>query len=209
MERSICPPLGNTNEPVLEEIDSTLSHAPMLQDAVAEDTLQPTFTKSKHVCFDRLHIREYPVILGDHPATSSGLPVTLDWTATNSYQLEVNQYENAVVRRAKLELRMPPEVRRELICHDDATCSSAPLHEPEEMRRVAKDMRRIKGQRAHSIAMQEFESLFVFMESVGRKWKRWRDSWNDDVDQDPAAIWLQQWQKEKKLQQETSTDSRR
>ena len=33
----------------------------------------------KKVCFGDIHVREYPMILGDHPNTCSGLPVMIDW----------------------------------------------------------------------------------------------------------------------------------
>lgn len=150
----------------------------------------------KRVSFDRLHVREYPVILGDHPATTSGLPVTLDWNVSNSYQVEVNKYEQrSTRRRAGLELRMPPSVRREIL---HGTCADKELIHPEDMKRVTKEVKRIKVQRANTIAMQEFESLHVFFESAARKWRRWRNSWSEDVIEEPAAVWLKKWQAEKK-----------
>ena len=179
----------------------------IVQEPESPTDSSPSSVASKRVTFDRLHIQEYPVILGDHPATSSGLPVTLDWTVANYYQLEVNQYENAATRRrAGLELRMPPEVRRELL-HE--TCADKKQLLPDDLQRVARDLRRTKDQRRHTIAMQDFETLHIFLESAARKWKRWKNSWNDDVDQDPAAIWLKQWQLEKKVHVDASNLQRR
>jgi hypothetical protein len=162
----------------------------------------------KSVSFNCLHIREYPVILGDHPSTSSGLPVTLDWNSIHSYDIPVDQYEQDAVRRAGVQLRMPPQVRQELIQDTDGASTdynnnSSDNSQPEEFRQVTKNLQKIKHQRAQTIAMQDFEGIQVFCESAARKWKRWKSKGISDPE--PAAVWLKQWQQEKKEKRNTET----
>ena len=56
----------------------------------------------KKVCFGDISIREYPMILGDHPNTRSGLPVMLDWQ--HQYEetmgLEMYQYMHKTTSQA-------------------------------------------------------------------------------------------------------------
>lgn len=149
----------------------------------------------KQVSFDCLYIREHPVILGDHPSTSvDGPPLTLDWKATHTYQVDVDQYEieSKDLRRAGVQLRMPADVRREKIL------ASAP-EQMKDFRQVARELRKVKSQRAQSIAMQEFEGVQVFVESAARKWRRWRDKRRADSAEEPAALWLKRWQQDKQM----------
>ncbi|KAL3917177.1 MAG: hypothetical protein SGILL_004837, partial [Bacillariaceae sp.] len=59
----------------------------------------------KSVCFDRIIITEFPIILGDNPAVTSGAPVTIDWTAQGEKNYSLYAYERcrpARRRRRKL-----------------------------------------------------------------------------------------------------------
>ena len=47
----------------------------------------------KKVWFDQLEVREYPMILGDNPATSEGAPVTIDWEFQNEFLVDVEYFE--------------------------------------------------------------------------------------------------------------------
>jgi hypothetical protein len=43
------------------------------------DSTGETNDRSKSVSFGKVRVRSYPLILGDNPSCSGGLPVTLDW----------------------------------------------------------------------------------------------------------------------------------
>jgi hypothetical protein len=48
---------------------------------------------SNQVSFGDIEIREYPYVLGDNPACSSGAPLTIGWKAQQAYTLDVDVYE--------------------------------------------------------------------------------------------------------------------
>ena len=51
--------------------------------------------KSKcHVHFSMVYVREYAVVVGDHPVCSDYLPLTLDWQHTNEKAHDVDDYES-------------------------------------------------------------------------------------------------------------------
>lgn len=77
-------------------------------------SLRPRFRRS--VSFDELRIREFPVVLGDHPCCTSGLPVALGWECLKEVAVGVDQYERTRGRRkSRNELRLGYKERRELI----------------------------------------------------------------------------------------------
>eukprot|EP00539_Tryblionella_compressa_P019872 CAMPEP_0178857760 /NCGR_PEP_ID=MMETSP0747-20121128/304_1 /TAXON_ID=913974 /ORGANISM="Nitzschia punctata, Strain CCMP561" /LENGTH=815 /DNA_ID=CAMNT_0020524013 /DNA_START=244 /DNA_END=2691 /DNA_ORIENTATION=+ len=70
-----------------------------------EDSKPTAKTYRKTVRFGRLVITEFPVILGDNPAVTSGAPVTIDWVPQGEKSYSVNAYEQckpARRRRRKL-----------------------------------------------------------------------------------------------------------
>lgn len=54
-----------------------------------------SFIMSKQVAFSDIEIREYPYVLGDNPACSSGAPLTIGWKVQDSYTRNVDVYEFA------------------------------------------------------------------------------------------------------------------
>jgi len=47
----------------------------------------------KRVIFDDVEVREYPQILGDNPAVSEGVPLTIMWNYQNRYNMSVDLFE--------------------------------------------------------------------------------------------------------------------
>ena len=68
----------------------------------------------KSVRFDNLFIREYPVVIGDSPSTSRGVPLSIGWKYEPERAVNVDAYESTRVpggkceRRTKYELRCVP-----------------------------------------------------------------------------------------------------
>lgn len=88
-------------------------------DLVSKSVLQ------KSVSFTSVEIREYNVIVGDHPCCATGFPLTLDWEYREVNNIEVDKYEKVrSPRRHKEELKISPEERSQLLLED---CSAVDL----------------------------------------------------------------------------------
>jgi len=75
-----------------------------------------TQAKQQHVSFGQITVRNYDMILGDHPNCSRGPPVTLDWDYLEYEPLPVNEYEIHHARRRPLRLmHLKSDRRRELL----------------------------------------------------------------------------------------------
>ena len=72
-----------------------VSDVPWLSDpGVSEDfTSGELSTSRKKVCFSDIQIREYPMILGDHPNTRSGLPIMIDWNHQYEETMGLEMYQ--------------------------------------------------------------------------------------------------------------------
>jgi hypothetical protein len=65
--------------------------------------------QQKNVRFSSIEIREYPGCLGDNPAVSAGVPITIEWEHQCEYELNVQDYEAArPPRRNKFQMRIGP-----------------------------------------------------------------------------------------------------
>lgn len=70
-------------------------------------------TESKrHISFHQIIVRDYDMILGDHPSCSYGPPVTLGWHYLEYEPLDVNEYEYHHSRRRPLKKLMLNYYRR-------------------------------------------------------------------------------------------------
>jgi hypothetical protein len=52
-----------------------------------------SLSRMTSISFGSVSVHTHPVTLGDNPAVSTGLPVTLDWEAVNSECFDVDEYE--------------------------------------------------------------------------------------------------------------------
>ncbi len=87
----------------------------------SQTTKTPQSTKRKEVTFSTVEIRHHNLILGDNPAVSDGVPLTLDWRVeyTEGYDLDVHDNHS---RRREPELLFMTEQEREWVArHHGAT----------------------------------------------------------------------------------------
>ncbi|CAJ1934023.1 unnamed protein product [Cylindrotheca closterium] len=72
---------------------------------------------ASNVSFGKIEIREYGMVLGDNPSTSSGPSVELDWETQSKFTIDtVDQYESMKPRRREMkQLAMPSEFRMQLL----------------------------------------------------------------------------------------------
>lgn len=110
----------------------------------------------RNVSFGTLHIREFPVALGDNPSVQfGGPPIRLEYkNQQEEYLFPVHEYEDQrQERRKSAELRVPASLRREWVGRDPKIERQVALH---------------RRQRNHSIAMQDYDDLHYTLERVRR-----------------------------------------
>jgi hypothetical protein len=87
------------------------------------DILEPKFNLSKElrdkVTFTTISIREYPRIVGDNPACSSGAPISIGWSynTDKDQEISVDAYEEhrEGVRRDISSMKMPKSIRESIL----------------------------------------------------------------------------------------------
>eukprot|EP00529_Nitzschia_sp_RCC80_P035665 CAMPEP_0113482596 /NCGR_PEP_ID=MMETSP0014_2-20120614/23001_1 /TAXON_ID=2857 /ORGANISM="Nitzschia sp." /LENGTH=176 /DNA_ID=CAMNT_0000376119 /DNA_START=127 /DNA_END=657 /DNA_ORIENTATION=- /assembly_acc=CAM_ASM_000159 len=100
--------------------------------------------QKKHVDFESLTIREYPVILGDNPNVSSGAPLSLGWEYTEQPRRNIDMYEyTRKERRSRKHLAIPVEVRGQILLKMGYSI--------EELAMATMESDEIKRQRAESM----------------------------------------------------------
>ena len=108
--------------------------------------------------------------LFSNPAAKSGPPLSIDWNYEELNVLTVDDYESArstEYPRVGAELLVPPKIREQIIKkHTNAT--------EEEIKTTKAEMKKIREERQMSFALQEFETLVIIKQSMGRKLKRLR-----------------------------------
>ena len=82
-------------------------------------TMEMSSPMSDHrVNFTTVEIQEYPIIPGDNPSVSTGVPLTIDWMPLNKNAYDFEEYEQAVEetrRTCRAEIRVPPSRRMEVL----------------------------------------------------------------------------------------------
>jgi hypothetical protein len=75
----------------------------------------PVLPSPLSVSFDLVHVREFPMILGDNPSAAFGIPVTIDWTYQKEQVVTVERLERIRENgRAMEALRLTLDQRAEL-----------------------------------------------------------------------------------------------
>ncbi len=120
-------------------------------------TLNESGKSSLSVSFHNVRIREYPMTVGDNPAVSSGLAVTMDWDPLEqgSQVMELDEYEDSrPERRSMGQMRLPPSERREILRRSG--------HSAREMQKGLKASNIARRQRTKTLGtlhLQPFEEI--------------------------------------------------
>ena len=64
-----------------------------------------------HVAFGAVEIREFPIILGDNPAITSGAPISIDWEPQHHQIMNIDIYEYCRTGKPKRKLQMSEKIR--------------------------------------------------------------------------------------------------
>lgn len=149
----------------------------------AETTSHPSLRKS--VSFQTIEIKEYNIVLGDHPSVTIGPPITIEWKPVSSQILTVDEYEDAFQgeRRRGQELRLPESIRKSFLTGH---------HSEEEIARARKQVRKVQAQRNMTHAMSDFDGMVGLLQSAERKYKKWIKRRNG-AELEPAEVWMQQY----------------
>ena len=76
--------------------------------------------RAKMVSFTEISIRTFDLCMGDSPAVSMGVPLSLDWTFTESPPVSINEFESSrpQPRRTKEQMKIPAEIRHRKLVED-------------------------------------------------------------------------------------------
>ena len=120
--------------------------------------------RQRRVAFKEVTVRDYAMVLGDHPNCSFGPPVTLGWRYLEYEPLEVDEYEYHHSRRRPLPLLMLNYYRRNDLLAAD--------HTEAELKKAVKEKDRANLHRGITRALQKYWKVEAALESAGRKLTR-------------------------------------
>ena len=119
----------------------------------------------RNVSFTQIHVRDYPMTLGDNPSCVMGTPVTLDWDYQQQAPLAVEEYEaHRPARRNRYEMRLHEQARQDILRAAGVSRT--------DMKVQQEQISRTRRQRAATITLLPLEPLEALVESARRKVKR-------------------------------------
>lgn len=124
-------------------------------------------TESKrHISFHQIIVRDYDMVLGDHPNCSYGPPVSLGWHYLEYEPLDLNEYEYHHSRRRPLrQLVLNSYRRKKMLLTEKA-------HTLDELNRATKEKNRVQKNRSITRTLVPYWKVEDAFESAGRKLKR-------------------------------------
>jgi len=130
------------------------------------------------VSFHQVQIREYSRCLGDHPEARSGPPLSIIWDYMDETCTDVEEYErNRPLRRSLEQMAVPSKLRREMLLNE--TDSTAV-----EIEQVMKEAKKERDRRLLSMVIEEFEGCMIAVETICRRWRRFRKGISKKKEQD-------------------------
>jgi hypothetical protein len=139
----------------------------------------------RRVSFHNIEIQEYPIIPGDNPAVTMGVPLTIDWEPLLKISLRVDEYEKKRPSRSRsmVELRMPM-ARRYQVLH-------SLQFSRREILRYAKQATVIRNSRKRTNSTLHLEPMQELME----QWSKilGNVTWNR-VENDKEKEWMKRYQ---------------
>lgn len=135
------------------------------QDYSAHSTISATESKkTTRVSFSSIQVREYERIVGDHPDTKVGPPVSIGWKFVENHEVDIDQYE--ADRTLKGTRRMSSITRKNLL-HNVFGIPE------EEIRNAEKEVQKIlKSRERTSKQGKVSEKIEATTQSFGRRLKR-------------------------------------
>jgi len=126
--------------------------------------LQKTKPLSLSVSFDKIHIREHAMILGDNPCVSQGPPVSIDWEAQEEFVYNIFEYEEVRGPARKTFQMVIPRAGREALLKKAG-------HSRRDFAPVIRQVNRTKNQRKKTAMNISSFKAEEKMEKLSRKMK--------------------------------------
>lgn len=169
---------GNGQKPTLSRPCASIMHN---KDCPSRHSCEITESK-RHISFHEVVVRDYDMVLGDHPNCSYGPPVTLGWHYVEYEPLNLNEYEFHHSRRRPIrQLCLNYYRRKEILSLENST---------DDLKKATKTVSRTKMQRTITRQLLPCLTLFDACESAGRKLKRIakkdesKKTWDDENELD-------------------------
>mmetsp|Transcript_31396 Transcript_31396/g.66872 ORF Transcript_31396/g.66872 Transcript_31396/m.66872 type:complete len:256 (-) Transcript_31396:229-996(-) len=156
----VQPPLKGSVRPALGRPSVSILHD---RDCPSRHSCEITESK-RHISFHQVTVRDYDMVLGDHPSCSYGPPVTLGWHYIEYEPLDLNEYEYHHARRRPLRALMLNYYRRMNILGVENSVA--------ELKKATKEVNRTKLQRAITRKFSPCWRVFDASESASRKLKK-------------------------------------
>lgn len=122
----------------------------------------------RSVSFDSVKIREYSRCLGNNPAVTHGPPLSLDWDYIEAGVYDLDEYEmSRPPRRMTHQMLVPGMVREEIILSQTDSTRN-------QINRVLGEIKTARHQRQATVALQEFENLTYAVETIRRRFRRFK-----------------------------------
>mmetsp|Transcript_25763 Transcript_25763/g.47373 ORF Transcript_25763/g.47373 Transcript_25763/m.47373 type:complete len:269 (+) Transcript_25763:137-943(+) len=153
---------------------------------ISEPQEKPSHQRKRRIRFGTVLFRDYDIILGDHPCCSYGPPLTIDWDYHQCEPIDVDAYEfeNALSRRTRREMRFNYYQRKRLL--SDAGFTEVDFELTKKELNRAKLNRSITRQVVSHSPLLKVETA---VESVCRKFKRLikEDHWKEQKSLYPVS----------------------
>jgi hypothetical protein len=155
-----CKPLHDS----LEEVGVSVK-------AAVASTAVGTSNKSRHVSFENVEIRRYPMILGDNPSCRCGCPVSLGWEYDEELPtISVDDYE---LYRKKHRRREGKQLYQLILNYYQRQDIFGRMGlDPSELKQREREMLKIQRQRQHTAIMSPLFKVEDVVRSAGRKVQR-------------------------------------
>lgn len=137
----------------------------------------------KGVKFGTVQIREYSRALGDHPSTSYGPPLTLDWDYDEAVLMNVDDYEDKrPPRRINKQMVVPGKTRESILLEQTAATK-------DEIKKSVNQVRAVRNQRRLTETFMELEDYHLVFEFLARRFRRMRRGVTKEKEQE--MLWKQ------------------
>jgi len=73
-------------------------------DVTQNDTPSDNSRRRRSVSFGPIHVRQYERIIGDHPDTKVGVPLSIGWSYCEDESVSIERYEADRIRKGKLRM---------------------------------------------------------------------------------------------------------
>lgn len=171
--------------PIEEHTCGVSRHTDGVDGNTVVQAISPKKSK-RNVSFSTVLVRDYGMVLGDHPGCSYGLPVQLGWEYDEYEPLDIDYYEISRDRRTHRQMLLNYYVRIKLL--------TLAGHTEKELKTAAKEHKKTKILRSLTRQLVPCYHVEAALESACRKFKR--------------VLKEDHWKQEKPLYQKSQRDCR-